>query len=840
MKHWQRTLVVCGAWPLLVGLCPSIGMAETAGSGALALAREAYADGLYGVAEMRAREVLAQSTNAVVRGEAIPVLLESLATLSRTNALAEALLNGMVPEGADALLYWQGRLALVKGDGDGALKLLNGFSERYPKSTLLADVLNVRVLAALATGDVSGAMADMARFDEACEDALRKQRNRLDWGRALLASGDAAGAAEILEPLIADEGSHGYMARYWSARAKLQIPEKADASVKELAVLSLEPRVPMVLRAGAALAVADAALISGNATGSVSVLKSCLGWFPEGESVLRTEITRDLASSLLALDRVDEAAEWVRKVVAADSESVVSGQLLLELAARQLQGGAAEAARASYQSYLETFAFPEGEAVATAGRAAALMKLGKFAHAASDFERAAALFKEEGRRQSSILQAGEALVANDQSGLAASHFRRIVEEWPECVHVPRALFLLGVGCATRGEHEQADRYFERVSKTYPDVPEAEAALLQIALIHEGLRDWKGAEAAFDAQLARYPAGRFAARGVYGRGRARYEAGLPGALEDLAAAEQLGGTGSVVEKAVFLRAMCLYRLGRDAEALSVCEGYGERFPGSAWAPRVQYWVGTFLFNGGRHEDAETQFLRFVELFPEDALADDALLRAGLSALNHHAFVRANEHFGALAKRYPESERLAEARFRQGEALSELGEFSAAILAFDEVINEFPNSVFIGSAWGRKGDCQFMLGATEPARYEEGLSSYRVVTQIPDMRLADVLEAEYKMGRCLQKQGQEAASLNQYYSRVMVPFLDAQAQGATVTGSAKLWFTRAADKAADYLEAEGQWRQMGRVLEHVAAAGVSASAEAAKRAQTIRQEHWWDFL
>ncbi len=805
----------------------------------LTLARRAYREGVYTVSVQYAREELA-TTNTASRAEATSILLESLAHLTRTNELAEALMAGVVPPGEDVQLYWQARLALLKGDASGGRKLLVGFEEQYPDSTYLVDMLNVRALAAIAEGDLRGARAAMESFDEICTDPVRRDRNRLDLARAWLAGGDAAAAIKLIEPLLEREGTFGVLARYWRARAGLQIPKVRDEAVAALTLLAGDVTVPGDLRAGASLALADAAMTSGDAAGAVDVLQKCLSWFPDEHKLLRTELMRDLASVLLELGKLEEAVALVREVVAADAESVVSGQLLLELASRQLASGSAEQAHASYQSYLETFAFPEGEAVATAGRAAALMAMGKYAHAAADFERAAALFNDGERKQASVLKTGEALVANEQSGLAASHFRRIVEEWPQSTHVPRALFLLGIGCSARGEHEQADRYFTRVAESYPDRAEAEESLFSMARIHEQKRDWKGAEEQFTVQLERFPEGLFAAHAYYGRGRARYERGADGALEDLAKAEALGKGDSVEEKAVFLRAMTLYRLGRDAEALTLCKGFAERFPRSEWTPRVHYWVGTFLFNSARYEEAEAVFVDFVKIFPSDSLADAAQFRAGVSAAQQREFVRANDYFGQLATRYPESKLLADARFRQGEALSELGEFGAAILAFDEVVNEYPESDLVGQAWGHKGDCQFMLGATEPKRYEESMASFRVVTQIPGMALEDLLEAEYKMGRCLQQLGQGEAALNQFYGRVMVPFLDAQSRGEALSESAKLWFVRAAERAADHLEAVGEWRQMGRVLEHVAAAGVSSSDEARRRAKQVRQEHWWDFL
>jgi TolA-binding protein len=212
---------------------------------------------------------------------------------------------------------------------------------------------------------------------------------------------------------------------------------------------------------------------------------------------------------------------------------------------------------------------------------------------------------------------------------------------------------------------------------------------------------------------------------------------------------------------------------------------------------------------------------------------------MAAVKQKEYVQAIEIFGKLAKDYPQSKYLAGARFYQADAMCELGKFSGAIIVFDELINKYPESTFVPLAWGRKGDCLFTLGADDIERYREAMRSYRVVTQDPQARQDHVLQAQYKIGRCLEKLGEKDAALEHYYSNVMVPFLLNREQGKAISASEKVWFTRAALSMADEIRKKEAWRKLVRILNRIVEADVAVSADARKQIKEIETDKWWLF-
>jgi TolA-binding protein len=283
-------------------------------------------------------------------------------------------------------------------------------------------------------------------------------------------------------------------------------------------------------------------------------------------------------------------------------------------------------------------------------------------------------------------------------------------------------------------------------------------------------------------------------------------------------------------------MCLYWLGRDEEAVRSCQAFVERYPESQWTPAVMFWMGEIAFNQGRYEAAESQFAVFAEKYPLDGRAEEALLWAGRAAIQRAEYLHAIDVLGRLVKNYPGGRMVPDARFAQGEALSSLARFPEAILAFDEIINKYPASERFAEAWLRKGDCQFMLGAEDEKRYEEAVQSFRVAVSSPNVAPDELLQAEYKIGRCYEKQGKISAALEQYYTRVIVKFLDSRAKGLRPTESARTWFARAVYNAADILEARQEWRQVVSVLERLREVGMTVPAETEERIRRIRADHW----
>ncbi len=199
-----------------------------------------------------------------------------------------------------------------------------------------------------------------------------------------------------------------------------------------------------------------------------------------------------------------------------------------------------------------------------------------------------------------------------------------------------------------------------------------------------------------------------------------------------------------------------------------------------------------------------------------------------------FRRANEHFTLLIRRYPDPGRQVEARFYQGEALCELGEFLGAILIFDEIIKQQPGSYLAERAWFSKGDSQFTLGGEDPKYYAEAIASYRVILNQAEVSPASRLQAEYKIGRCLQKTGDMSLAFENYMSVVYSFFNYPESRAKTA-----VWFTRAAFTAAIMMEEEKAWRKAVAIYQRVVEAKVAASPDAEERIRKIRLDQWMFF-
>ena len=178
--------------------------------------------------------------------------------------------------------------------------------------------------------------------------------------------------------------------------------------------------------------------------------------------------------------------------------------------------------------------------------------------------------------------------------------------------------------------------------------------------------------------------------------------------------------------------------------------------------------------------------------------------------------------------------------QADALSELGKYPAAILIYEEIVIKYKDSEWAPAAWCRKAECQFALGTDDRKRYEEAIESYRVVANSSAAGPELALQANCRIGRCLEKLERTDEAFKQYYLKVIVPYLNERANGVWHTEACKLWFTRALLNAADMKEAGKDWEGTVHILERGVDADVPAANDIRERIKKIKSEHWWNFI
>ncbi|MDD5705369.1 MAG: tetratricopeptide repeat protein [Kiritimatiellae bacterium] len=808
----------------------------------LMTAHAALADGLYGVAERHLVHYLEQ--NRARPRDCVPALLwlcQSLAAQGRPADLLAAL--DVRPEvtaagGTDGGFdFWRARALLDAGRPRAVLELVNRLPLGQHAEEYAVGLRRVAARASLALGDREGARAWFTALDAATNLAVRAG-NLLEWAQVERADGKLTACLGLLErqaALGAGEDAAAAIEAGTLLRAQaLRELRRESESEKLLLQLARNGAAAPASRAEAWVALAALAAAGGRTN---DVLAS--GREAMLEQVPPTEAWRIgmlYGRVLIGVPELTgEGAAWLKRLIREQPGAPASAEAQAALAAAWLAAGSNEQAVAEYRIYLETYDEPERVPAALRGKATALFRMGAFEESAAAFQQAAAAFTNAEPRAECLLQAANALHAAKRFEQAAAVYTQVAGTTNAGPLAATAAFMAADALERMGDLRAAEAAFRTLSENVDDDDAAES-MLRLAALRERRRDTDAAVAAYSRVIEQSTNSVHRGQALLGRGRVRYGGyQFDAAIADFASARE--ALPSVAAEAAYLQAMALYGAGRDEDAWQICQTFAQRYPGAPQLADVHLWMAKHSYNRQSFEEAQQRFLDCVARWPREPWADAALLWAGRAAFRRSEFPAAVEILARLSRDYPGSAMLPEARFVQADALCELARFEEAILVLDEIINRYPESEWVTPAWLRKGDSLFALSSDAPARCEDAIRAYAVVTARPDVTTEMSLQAAYKTGRCLEKLERNDEALEQYYDRVVVRFLRERGEGVWHSAAAQNWFARAALQAAELLEARGDPDAAVRVLRRVEQAGVPGQADARERIERLRTEYRW---
>jgi len=820
---------------------PHLGITQgTASDPGLPAARAALEDGLFSLAQKQVESHLAARPETVSDPEVFALLLRALHGQKKYKEILQRVKQAE-EEGAKgaAHAFWGALVQYELEQPAEALRELTGFDARYPKSEYGGRKDRLEAWCYLAVGDTNRAFQAYERFDRNHGDDPDASQNLLDWSRALIRAGRLEPAGELLVRVTGMQGNAAHMqeAAYWLGEV-LSKQGNWAAAAEVLVGLSRNQAAGPDLRAQALLSLAQVREAQTNHEDAVAALAEV------GKLARREDLKRDAQANtgrlLLAGKRMQEGIPFVKQFVREHPDDGRAGSLQLQLAEALLESGKCAESAEEYLHHLETFTNSMEQAEAHRGRGWALFGLERYSEAVAAFDKAHNLLKNPVSKQRCLFKMGDAYLANKQFETAAQTYRRLLAEHPQSDLSPRALVLLADALRQADASSEAQEVLLKAVEQYADTQQAEEALLRLGDMLRAEGRWGDALAKYDSLVDVYTNSSYMAQGLAGRGLVHYRLfAFDKAEQDYARLVTEFPESPAAEQGNYMLGLTYYCLRRDSDALEVFRGFAEQHAGSRWAADALFWTGKYDYNRGAYGGATNAFLSVAGKYPQHALADDALLFAGWACLKRKEYVQAIEILGRLAKECPTSPKLVEARFAQGDAMRELAQFSGAIVVFDEIINKHAGNPLVARAWLRKGDCQFMLGTDDKKRYEEAIHSYRVVAGDARTAFELVLEAEYKVGRSLEKLERLDDALNQYHAKVMVKFLEARDAGKWLGPEAEMWFTRASFNAAEILEKRDEWRRVVRILERVVEAGVPAAEETRARIMKIRSERFWLF-
>lgn len=815
--------------------------------------RAAFEDELYSIAEKKLNRYLTLGRKKLDQEhveKALVLLVRSLYEQKKYDKALDILASRNKwrrnAGDSDDLEFWRALLFYETDEWDKALEITADLVVKQNVDDNTGRVERLQAWCYLKKGMLEEAVAVFARYEKKERELPELAADLLEWGKALIKLGRIEEGRNVLEkmkelPVSLKFVQEGY---YWLGQTLIEMKEE-DRAIDMLAQLGNNESAVNDLRCKAWASLAEIYESCSDFNNAIMALSNGIAFAEEPD--LKEKMNVNSGRLLVDMGQLNKGIPLLKSFILAHSDQALAGEMQLKIAEALLNGDKYGEAVEEYQRYLETFDNNTGQAAAYYGKGKSLVQLGRYAEAAASFKKASNLFKDPVLQQQSLFEMCESYLVNSQHKLADESYMEFLDKFPGSDLALRVRYRLAYSAMLAGDCQKAEERFNEVVSMYPNTDWAEESLLRIAEIKVKLAEtsssrkaWIDAMDAFNEVMKVYSNGVCFAQALLGRGIVGYRLFFSRqALADFERVITDFPDSPACEQAFYMRGMCYYRIARDEEALRIWHEFIERFPLSKWAPEILFEIAKHKYNEKDYESAEKAFLLLAEKYHDTPLADDALLKAGQCAYRQDEYLRAENSFARIAKEFPASDRLAEARLGQADTLSRLGDYPAAILVLDEIIKKYPSSGLVVSAWLKKGECQFMLGAENTERYEESMKSYSVVANSSDADRDMLMQAQYKTGRCMEKLGHITEAVEQYYTKVLVPFLEEKERGVWHNGNCRIWFLRASRNMADIMESEGEWRKAVNILERVVDAGLDVSGEAKERIKKIRSEHWWLF-
>ena len=839
----------------LVAICAAADTPPSTASNDLVVARRALGDGNWYTAEHRAASA---ASLPALRTEARLVQLETLARSGRASEISARLESWGNPAG-DPFRYWHAYALVTAGQHAAARKLLEAkFADR--QLAALAARLAARLEGASGNWDAAekhfAAAAEML-----ASNAVPRVENACEWAAARRARGNAQGAREVLknEGALDAAGVSGDTARLLAADLAEESGDAAGARALRIALVEAGEKTDSGAYVRAALALADGDWLAGGTNSALAMASNAVSRAGKGDLASIAGFNLGFKELALPATRAEGAAR-IGALVRAHPDAPGAGDALLRLGDFRLAAGEGEEALKAYDQFLQAYPAHPGTLHALEGRGLAFKALGRATEAVGAFARAAQIATNVEDVARCQVRQGDALVASSRfaeaagvygevkgTGLvefaqfqradalsranlsreASDQFRTVMDGGGE--YAVEAGLRLAAEMASSGRTETAIDVYSRLlgEKSGSD-----------DLLDEGA----GARAKARPLPALTPEQR--AKALERRGRANYRAyRFEDAERDFKAVAEVDPARAGEMR--FFCSLCRYGAGRDDEAYASARALLEETPDSPLRADLLLWLGKFDFAQRNYGAA---FAAFEACSTNQHVSVgrrlDALVRAArcMAAQSDYPKVieivsRVVAHPAAVAaagQQTPETPIVAEALLLQAEALVDQARFDEAVLVLERAARLPVSDDMRRRAAALRADCLFARGADNSAYYQKAVDAYRTVLQDADVPPSMRLVVSFKLARALEKMHNYSEASDQYYTNVVMAYVDGVRAGILFDGNARSLFARAAFVLADSYEASGNRRQAERMLRYVVDAKVPSADAARERLARLRKE------
>jgi len=232
-------------------------------------------------------------------------------------------------------------------------------------------------------------------------------------------------------------------------------------------------------------------------------------------------------------------------------------------------------------------------------------------------------------------------------------------------------------------------------------------------------------------------------------------------------------------------------------------------------------------------AKQVLIQFAQDYPSSTLVPQALFEAAL-----HSQRQGPDHFGEavvlldrLVQDFPESDLVYYAGLKQGDLLRLMNNFAGAQLIYENLINRFPGHRLRYASELSRADCIAALAQDGGGQVVEALSILERLVDQPDLPIEVQIEAGYKWGRILVRNN-DPREAKTVFGLIASRYLLDSSNATGLTAIGRYWLSRTIFSLCDLLEAEGEFREAGKLYRKLVAFNLPGRSLALSRISQLQ--------
>jgi len=393
----------------------------------------------------------------------------------------------------------------------------------------------------------------------------------------------------------------------------------------------------------------------------------------------KLEIRTKLALALVysAVDRDEEARRFLGEVSEGAYPNLARAARL-QLVSLAEKGDPRKAVEI-YKDLLSSASDDQERGMVLSRLANVYYKLGRYQEAIDTARNLVQVSDRPESKASGYVIAGNSYMKMKRYEDAVKEYRRTVDEFPQTMVAPIALFQIGFAYhSLNAEASGAERKaallsrsiaaFEEFYTKYPDAREAPLAYYYASWGAYQKGSWQKASDTFQGLVDHFPKSSYAPEAQFRAGEALFNLKEYDKAYDFY--QKVIGhypKSEWVDDAIYNKAWCFVHQGRKEEAVPFFEEIVEKYRDGYYGPRSQFSLGDYYYSIEEYEKATEEYEKFIAMFP-----------------NHKRVRRAQLLLENLA------EIAAYNMYSEGEGLFDEEKFKEAIAVFLKVREQYPRS------------------------------------------------------------------------------------------------------------------------------------------------------